>query len=225
MKNLACLAAFAALAVADDDGSLYISGQMQTREKYTYGKFRGACSGPGKKGTTVGFFTQWTGPDWDFTKWNSIEMEIVPSMANPLSLDLSYGDGTNRIEYQNFQPGFQPTDQEHVYEFTWSPNEVNFSVDDKLLKTYSKGNPGVDQQTKSQNIIFNMWAPRYDAHEDDWSAGRDDWDMPWYASCDWIEYHAYDAASDSFSLTWRDDFDGDSIDMNRWEFANNSTWD
>ena len=53
---------------------------------------------PDQKGSTIGFFTQWTGPDYDYTKWNSVEMEIVPSLSStPLSLDLSYGDGTDRI--------------------------------------------------------------------------------------------------------------------------------
>ena len=45
----------------------------------------------------------WNGPNYDYLKWNSIEMEIVPSVGPlDLSLDLSYGNGEERLQYINF---------------------------------------------------------------------------------------------------------------------------
>ena len=52
-----------------------------------------------------------------------------------------------------------------------------------------------------------MWAPRWDAHTEDWSKGRDESTMPWLAKMDWVEYYSWDAQTDSFNLEWRDDFD------------------
>ena len=53
---------------------------------------------PFEKGSTTGFFSQWTGPDWDYVYWNSVEIEVVPSLEPAsISTDLSYGDGNDRI--------------------------------------------------------------------------------------------------------------------------------
>ena len=92
-----------------------------------------------------------------------------------------------------------------------------------MLKSYYQGHPGVDNQNKAQQIEFNMWAPRADAHDVDWSAGRDDSTMPWYAKVDWIEYHAWDPNTDTFNFQWRDDFD--SFDYSKWAIANNFGFD
>ena len=62
-----------------------------------------------------------------------------------------------------------------------------------------------------------MWAPRFDAHDNaDWSAGRDDSTMPWFAEFDYIEYSKWVPETDSFEYVWRDEFDGDHLDFNKW---------
>ena len=56
----------------------------------------------------------WSGPNYDYLKWNSIEMEIVPSVGPlDLSLDLSYGNGEERIQYINFDDKTSIADQWH----------------------------------------------------------------------------------------------------------------
>ena len=113
----------------------YVSGQISSTEAYLYGKFIAKVKTPDVKGATIGFFTQ----NWQWTKWVSIEMEIVPSMEpTPLSLDLSYADPSHntRTEYQNFVPNFEPDDDYHLYEFRWTPKEVSYYVDGQLYKSY-----------------------------------------------------------------------------------------
>ena len=108
-----------------------------------YGKFRAKVTGPGTKGSTIGFFSQWNGPNIN-ANWNSVEIEIVPSLApTPVSLDLSYGDGHDRQQEQNYD-SFDPKNLSHVYEFTWTPHEVTFSADDKVLRKNVRGDPFVD---------------------------------------------------------------------------------
>ena len=69
-----------------------------------------------------------------------------------------------------------------------------------------------------------MWAPRYDAHDEDWSVGRDESTMPWYTKVDYVEYHYYDSATDSFVFAWRDEFD--SLDESKWKVQDDtSTFD
>ena len=71
--------------------------------------------------------------------------------------------------------------------------------------------------------MFNMWAPTFDAHKDDWSKGRDESTMPWTASCDYIEYYRYDSQSDDFVLGWRDDFN--YLDSSKWKVSDNEGFD
>uniref|UniRef100_A0A7S3MIW7 Uncharacterized protein n=1 Tax=Favella ehrenbergii TaxID=182087 RepID=A0A7S3MIW7_9SPIT len=71
--------------------------------------------------------------------------------------------------------------------------------------------------------MFNMWAPDVHAHDEDWSKGRDDSTLPWYAKADWIEYHAWDPHTDTFHLEWRDEFD--HLDHNRWSVPDNFGFD
>ena len=186
----------------------YKSGQISTKETFLYGKFRAKVTAPGTKGSCTGFFTQWSGPNMG-PEWNSLEIEIVPSVeGTPLSLDLSYGNGVSRQEGHHTYTDFDAGSDSHIYEFTWSPNRVTFSVDDKLLKEYKKGDPYVDNANRRQNIQFNMWAPRSDAHpEADWNKGLDESTFPWYAKMDWVEYYSWDSSSDDFQLQWHDNFD------------------
>ena len=94
MQKSIALAAVAAMASAVY--TPYATGQIVSKETFTYGKFRAKIAAPGTKGSTVGFFSQWNGPDIN-ANWNSVEIEIVPSLEpTPVSLDLSYGDGHNR---------------------------------------------------------------------------------------------------------------------------------
>ena len=80
------------------DAAPYVSGQVTSVASHTYGKFVCRMQSPNMKGSTMGFFTQWTGPNWFYGGWRSIEHEIVPSMENaPLSVDLSWSDGKNRL--------------------------------------------------------------------------------------------------------------------------------
>ena len=97
----------------------------------------------------MGFFTQWTGPNWYYGGWRSIEHEIVPSMENaPLSVDLSWSDGSNRLQKHDQAQNFFPGTDWHTYEIEWTPEHVSLSVDGQLYQKSEKGEPGVDMQTK-----------------------------------------------------------------------------
>ena len=101
----------------------YISGDVVCKDTVQYGKFVSRVYIPNKKGTTAGFFTMHGGP---FTEWNSVEIELVPSVdKHPMSLDLSYSDGTNRIQEQTYHQG-DFFDSWHTYTIEWAPDYVSF---------------------------------------------------------------------------------------------------
>ena len=61
--------------------------------------------------------------------------------------------------------------------------------------------------SRPQNIQFNMWLPRSDAHDVDWHKGFDESTLPWYTKVDWFEYSSWNQEKDSFEVEWQDDFD------------------
>ena len=97
----------------------------------------------GDLGTTMGFFLQWTGPDWYYGGWRSIEHEIVPTVNPPVSLDLSWSNGTDRLQKHTQAKDFNPAGW-HNYEIEWTPDYVSLSVDGTEYQRTEKGHPGVD---------------------------------------------------------------------------------
>ena len=67
---------------------------------------------------------------------------------------------------------------------------------------------------------MNFWTPTWD----DWGSGRDDSTMPWYAKYDFVETYDWNQDNDTFTLRWRDDFDG-ALDETRWYRSENWTFD
>lgn len=93
---------------------------------------------PNKKGTVSSFFTYWDGPGFYVGGWNEIDIEIVPTVAdNPLSTNVIYGDGHNKLEDHDYAHSFNPYDDWHVYEFEWTPKYINFSIDGNVVRSMS----------------------------------------------------------------------------------------
>ena len=73
----------------DAQTKAYKSGEVKTREKFTYGKFVARIMCHNKPGTVTSFFTFWDGPDWSIEGWNEIDIELVPSITdNPFSTNI-----------------------------------------------------------------------------------------------------------------------------------------
>ena len=93
LKQFAFSAAiFAAEAAAND--RRYVSGEIKTKERFQYGKFRTRMQGSGKKGTVSAFFTYWEKTDtlpWTKARWNEIDIELVPSLEqHPFHTNIIY---------------------------------------------------------------------------------------------------------------------------------------
>ena len=78
----------AALLLASLAQANYISGEVTSAEAFTYGRFSIRMQGSDAKGTVGSFFTYWKGPDWSQAGWNEIDVELVPSMEDPMSMNI-----------------------------------------------------------------------------------------------------------------------------------------
>ena len=89
---------------------------------------------PGKKGTVSSFFTYQDGHHVP-AGWNELDIEIVPSVgAKPLSTNMIYGHGHEKLESHEYAEDFDPKDEWHTYTLEWTPEHVSWSVDGKELR-------------------------------------------------------------------------------------------
>ena len=167
-------------------------------------------------GTCTSFFTYWNGPKWTPQKWNEIDFEIVPSVAeHPVSTNIIYGDGTFRRESHTYVDGINPAEEWHTYAIEWTPEYIRWSIDGREVRANSKFDPAVKAINKPQALMMNFWTPMFPQ----WQQGFSDRDMPWYAEYDYVEAYAYNKKMRGFQLLWRDDFD--FLDLSRWEPSDN----
>ena len=169
---------------------------------------------PDRKGTVSSFFTYWDGPNFTPEGWNELDLEIVPSVEeNPLSMNIIYGDGREKVESHDYAHRFNPHDDWHTYEMEWTPHYVSWSVDGHELRHLSLLDPAVEHLHKAQSLRMNFWTPTFHS----WGAGFNPVDMPWYVLYDYVEVFTYDEAHNQFVFHWRDDFD--SFDSSKWHKA------
>ena len=191
----------------------YKSGSLSTYEKFTYGKFVTRMKAPNQKGTVSSFFTYWDGPGFYTGGWNELDIEIVPSVENnPLSSNIIYGDGHQKVESHEYAQKIDPRDEWHTYEMEWTPDYISWSIDGHEVRH-------VDDQSvighigKDQSLRMNFWTPEFHI----WGQGLDSSDMPWYLMYDYVQVFTYDEADNEFHEHWKDNFD--SFDSTRWHKA------
>ena len=139
MRFVLALIAMASVASAD-----YRSGAVSTREHFKYGKFVTRMKAPNKKGTVASFFTYKDTKDLP-SGWNELDIEIVPSVSsNPLSMNMIYGDGHEKLESHQYANHFDPKDEWHTYTLEWTPQHISWTVDGRELRHATNHDPAVD---------------------------------------------------------------------------------
>lgn len=203
------------LAVIGVAQASFKSGSVSTYEKFTYGKFVTRMKAPDRKGTVASFFTYWDGPGFYPGGWNELDVEIVPSVEdNPLSTNVIFGDGKNKLEDHDYAHSFNPHDDWHTYELEWTPEYLSFSIDgDEIRHLPAESTEAVKFLNKAQSLRMNFWTPTFHS----WGKGFDAVDMPWYVLYDYVEVFTYNEHMNEFEFHWRDDFN--AFDSGRWHKA------
>jgi len=80
----------------------------------------------GKNGTVSSMFTFWEGSVKNRAEWNEIDVEIVPSLKNPFSMNIIHKNAAHDVaKLEDFDPG---TDW-HVYQIEWTPEYIAWDLD------------------------------------------------------------------------------------------------
>lgn len=142
-----------ALEVGDGrpDGQAWTSGEVQSIQKYGYGRYEVLMRPSGDSGLISSFFT-YTGPYFG-DPHDEIDIEFT-------------GKDTRAVEFNYFRNGktgahvridlpFDAADALHLYAFEWRPDRISWYVDNRLVYETPVGDQGIPR-TPSK-IYMNLW--------------------------------------------------------------------
>ncbi len=201
----------------------YKGGELRTEDSFQYGRFEVRMKSALGSGVVSSFFTYrdfWEEGLTSNSNWNEIDLEWLGMYDDKVQTNLIIQNEWDLPDLVDLN--VNPHDDFHVYAIEWTPNNVNFFIDDQLIR--SVDNFYADSLYHGQKLMMNIWQPTYV----DWVGTFDPSILPVYAYYDWVKYYAYvpnsgnTGTDNDFILLWTDNFD--YYDASRWDKANH-TWD
>ena len=109
-----------------------------------------ACT---KRGTVSTFFTYWEGPGWSKWGWNEIDIEIVPSMSEPVSTNII---SQNQTMDQHYVEDFKPWSTWNDYVIEWKPDYIAWEINGVQVRKV-ENTKDVHFENNAQNVFANFW--------------------------------------------------------------------
>jgi len=211
------------LLTAGLDAKDYRGGEYRTLQSYLYGRFEVRMVSAAGSGVVSSFFTfrDYSAEGLSGRQhWNEIDLEWMGRRDNKVSTNViiqnEWGDASEVFLTVNPHLDF------NTYAFEWTPDEIRFYHEDRLLRTVS--GERADSVYHPQKLMMNIWPPS----NAQWAGTFNPDILPVYAIYDWASYATYTPGSGSvgtnndFTPAWSDSFD--YWDASRWQKATH-TWD
>lgn len=195
--------------------------ELITREKYKYGAFEARVRSAKGSGMVTAFFLWKDGSELPGSQWQEQDFEMFGK--NGLYQTQLMTPGNPRTENAVIHPLSAPsTDHYFTYRMEWTPTYLAFYVDGHLVRretdrvTYAKMFEPLSEPTQ---LRMSLWAGDFA-----WSGAFDATSAPAHTYVEFLQVFNYTPGTgpngSDFTLRWRDDFAGPSINTNRWWFAN-----
>jgi len=176
---------------ATDTLKPYRGVELRSRKTITYGKVEAKvrfAKGSGVVSGLVLIYTPYPADDW-----NEIDIEHLGKSSNSVQLNCQVytGPAPQLPVTQSVPPTQDPMiadlmlDTEadfHVYAMEWTPSDVRFTVDGKLLRTWTKD---IARMKLAQNVLFTIWA----SNAANWAGPLTTSSAPTSADIDWIKVY------------------------------------
>jgi len=187
----------------------YWSGEVRTKESYSYGRIETRMRSASASGVTSTIFTY----------------NILSSTYNEIDIEIM-GKDNNEVQYTTFTPdekgvnfrqalNFNPHAAFHVHAIEWTPDYVAWYVDG--YEVHRDNSDRIRTLGLSQAIMMNFWMP----NSVEWAGKFDDRSIPLYAMYDWVKFYDYTPGiNNNFTLRWTDNFS--TFDNNRWVKSNST---
>lgn len=169
----------------------YRGVEMRSMKTLTFGKVEARARFARGSGVVSGLVLIYT--PWPADDWNEIDIEHLgnSSDAAQLNCQVYAGPPVQKPATQSVSPtadpqivklGFDAEADFHVYSMEWTKESVRFSVDGKLLRTWTQD---IARMKLPQNILFTIWAS--DAAS--WAGPLLPDSAPTSADIDWIKVY------------------------------------
>lgn len=229
-----------AIQTTDENGKLialdpskeytFYGSELTGKEQFLYGRFEARMKMASIPGTVSSMFLNY---DNSYKKgdepWNEIDIEVLGKsqtqwQSNIITreADPSIPGTTNSETIHDF--GFDATQDFHLYTIVWTPEYVSWEIDSVEVRRDTLGmahgtHADADQVkflTKPQSLRFNLWASQTPA----WTGKFTGIGLPIEQQIDYVRAYTYDTTSKAFTLAWQDDFEGTSLNSDRWSRGN-----
>lgn len=193
----------------------YRGAEIYSQESVLYGRFEIRMQVARGSGVLSTFFTYKNGSELANAFWEEIDIEVFgKNNATQWQSNIIIGRAPN-IEHSEevHTAASSLADNYHTYVLEWTPDYVAWFLDGEEVHRIN-GTSTVTGLTNPQSLRFNLWSHT----SAEWVGPWDDSILPVYQFVNYIDYKAYNPATQSFEGGWRDDFD--SFDTNRWAKAN-----
>jgi hypothetical protein len=190
------------------------SAELYTSASHTYGRFEASINFPAGDGVVGAYFLWKVGSEVSGTFWNELDFEKVGA-ACQLESNAFYGNPAT-VHAQRHTPAMLLCGTFHTYAFEWTPDYVAWFVDGMQLRRETGETAAAYAQnaTAGMQYRFNIWPG-----DASFGGNFNPSILPVYQAIDWVQYSSY--ANGVFTVVWRDDFNGTSLDS-RWLLG---SWD
>lgn len=195
----------------------YKGSEIYSTQSYLYGRFEMRIKSAPGSGQLSTFFLYRNSSELNTTLWQEIDIEIFGKDTNSFQTNIiiEKTEGTQLMTEKKHFTKSSLSANYHVYVVEWTPDSINWYVDDSLFRTekdYAKS------CNAAMSIRFNHWA----SSNSGWVGFFDKDTLPQNQYVDYISYSSYtpgtgDNGTD-FTFSWKDDFT--SFDSGRWLKAN-----
>ncbi|MBN1606231.1 MAG: glycoside hydrolase family 16 protein [Polyangiaceae bacterium] len=176
-----------------DSDKPYRGVEMRSTKTITYGKVEARIRFAKGSGVVSGLVTIYT--PWPADDWNEIDFEHLGKSTTSIQTNCQVYTGpatqqpvTTSVTPTTFEQiadlGFNAEDDFHVYSAEWTPEDVKFIVDGRVVRTWSEE---IARMKLPQNILFTIWA----SDSPSWAGAVDAATAPTSAEMDWIKVYEY----------------------------------
>ena len=130
----------------------YLSGEIQTRETYGYGRYE-VLMRPAKATGTVSSFFTYTGP-YHGDPHDEVDIEFLGE--DTTKIFLNYFRNGRVGEHQTLDLPFDAAEEFHLYAFEWRPDAITWFVDGQPLHQTKIHETGIPRTPGL--IIVNLWS-------------------------------------------------------------------